>query len=354
MDFVYKFPVVKGKQAGKEYYIAMVPLKMLAKLFPNDEEYVMPEFRAQRRLNEARIPVISKYILENRDTYVFSALAASVDGDFVFTPSEKNSDVGIMEISMDAVFLINDGQHRKAAILDAIKEDPSLGDETISIVLYADQGLARSQQIFTDLNKNAVKTSNSISELYDTRDPVAVINRRVINQVEFLNLYTDKERDILGKYSSNLFTLNTLYTANKMITGNCPKPDVEQFLVRFWSSVASHITPWRDLESGELAKIDLRENYIVAQGVVIQALGRIGAYLYKNPEYELDICLKKLENVNWSRNASVWQGRAISNTGRIVTNKKAVQLIANYLKKKLTIPLSKDEEEAEKILKDNR
>ena len=77
MDFVYRFPVVRGVQAGAEYYIAMVPLKMLEKLFPSDEEYVLPEYRAQRRLNSARIPIISKYILDNRDSYVFSALAAS-------------------------------------------------------------------------------------------------------------------------------------------------------------------------------------------------------------------------------------------------------------------------------------
>ena len=54
MDFVYKFPVVRGKQAKKEYYIAMVPLKMLSRLFPSDDEYVLPEYRAQRKLNEAR------------------------------------------------------------------------------------------------------------------------------------------------------------------------------------------------------------------------------------------------------------------------------------------------------------
>ena len=28
MDYVYRFPVVRGTQAGAEYYIAMVPLKM--------------------------------------------------------------------------------------------------------------------------------------------------------------------------------------------------------------------------------------------------------------------------------------------------------------------------------------
>ena len=77
MDYVYKFPVVRGVQAKKKYYIAMVPLKMIARLFPYDEEYVLPEYRAQRKLNEARVPVICKYILDNRDNYVFSALAAS-------------------------------------------------------------------------------------------------------------------------------------------------------------------------------------------------------------------------------------------------------------------------------------
>lgn len=209
MDFVYRFPVVKGIQAKRNYYIGMVPLKMISRLFPSDEEYVLPEFRAQRRLNTSRIPVISKYILDNRDDYVFSALASSIDGDFCFIPSEANENIGILEVSMEAKFLINDGQHRKAAILEALREDDSLKDETISVVFFEDNGLQRSQQIFTDLNKHAVKTSNSISELYDSRDDLAVLNREVIRKVPFLNKYTDKEKDILGKYSSNLFTLNT-------------------------------------------------------------------------------------------------------------------------------------------------
>ena len=67
MDFVYRFPVVKGIQAKREYYIGMVPLKMIPRLFPSDDDYVLPEYRAQRRLNATRIPVISKYILDNRD-----------------------------------------------------------------------------------------------------------------------------------------------------------------------------------------------------------------------------------------------------------------------------------------------
>lgn len=180
MDRTYRFPVVKGIQARKEYYIAMISLNMLPRLFQEIDDLVDPEHRAQRKLNETRIPTISKYILDNRDSYVFSALAASIDGEYEFKPDKNNPNTGILAIAKDAKFLINDGQHRKAAILAALNDDPSLGEETISIVLYADHGLQRSQQIFTDLNKNAVKTSNSISELYDSRDELAVVTRNVI------------------------------------------------------------------------------------------------------------------------------------------------------------------------------
>ncbi|MEI3142571.1 MAG: DNA sulfur modification protein DndB [Oscillospiraceae bacterium] len=136
-------------------------------------------------------------MLNNRESYVFSALAASIDGKFKFCPSEY-PDVGVLEISMDAKLLINDGQHRKAAILEAISEDESLLDQTISVVFFEDQGLARSQQMFTDLNKHAVKTSNSIAELYDSRDQLAVVTRNVISKIIFLNAIQTKRKIFLA------------------------------------------------------------------------------------------------------------------------------------------------------------
>lgn len=352
MDYVYKFPVVRGTQAGRDYYIAMVPLKMLSRLFPtDDEEFVSPEYRAQRRLNEARIPTISRYILDNKDTYVFSALAASIDGEFYFRPDAENIDIGVLEVSMDAKFMINDGQHRKSAILAALKEDFSLGEETISIVFYADKGLARSQQIFTDLNKNAVRTSNSISELYDSRDTIAVITRSVVQRIDFLNTYTDKEKDNLGKFSSSLFTLNTFYLANRIIVSNGADASSEDFIYLFWSTVTKHIISWSDLQNRTISKMDLRENYIITQNIVIQALARLGQYYYRQMGSDMVSDLKKLESVNWRRNADIWRMRAVAENGRIITNKRAAILICNHLKRKIGIPLSEDEKAAEHSLK---
>lgn len=351
MDFVYRFPVVRGVQATTEYYIAMVPLKMLSKMFPSeDEEFIMPEFRAQRKINESRIPVISKYILDNKNSYVFSALAASIDGDYIYKANEANPDTGVIEVSMDAHFLINDGQHRKSAIMEALKEDASLENETISIVFYADQGLKRSQQIFTDLNKNAVKTSNSISELYDSRDEIAVITRNVVRNIDFLNSYTDKEKDILGKFSSNLFTLNTFYTANKNILGRNQSDDCESFLRNYWATVVKHMKQWQELQNREITKVDLRENFIATQSIVIQAFGRVGNYFYMN-EIDPEDYIVKIEKINWSRNAKQWYMRAIGKNGRIITKKKASMLIANVIKKEIGISLTQEEKNAEVSLK---
>ena len=350
MNYIYKFPVVKGIQAGRDYYIAMVPLRMLTVLFAVDEEYVPPEYRAQRKLNEARIPVITRYILDNRDSYVFSAIAASIDGKAEFEPVIPGGNVGLLEIDMDAKFLINDGQHRKAAIVEALKEDPALGAETIPVVFFKDLALSRSQQIFTDLNKNAVRTSNSIAELYDSRDSMAVITRSVIYRIDFLNQYTDKEKDILGKYSSNLFTMNTFYIANKTIVGRGVPDTAEDFLLAFWDCVVRHMLPWQEMRDHVITKLDLRENYIATQSIVIQALARIGHELYLSPETDLESRLVMLEDVNWNRSAPCWAMRAIGKSGRIITNKRAAMLIANEIKKQLGLSLSKDELAAEQQL----
>lgn len=344
MEFSYKFPVVRGYQASREYYIAMVPLKMLSRLFPGDDEYVPPEYRAQRRINESRIPSIRQYILNNRDSYVFSALSASIDGKFLFVPANSNSSVGILEVSLDAKFLINDGQHRKAAILEAIAEDESLKDETISIVFFEDSGLARSQQMFTDLNKHAVKTSNSIAELYDSRDELAVITRKTISQIPFLNRYTDKEKDILGKFSSNLFTLNTFYNANRRIVRQTLSPQAaETFLLDYWSEVVNHILPWKELDSHLISKLDLREKYIITQAVIIQVFGRLGNYFVEHPEVDHKIVLARLEEIDWQRTSDTWKLRVIRSNGRMINNESAIILTCNAIKQFLGIKLDPDE-----------
>ena len=71
-SYEYVFTALRGRQAGREYYIAMCPMKLVPKIFLFQEEEIPAELRSQRTLNKSRIPEITNYILDNRSEYIFS------------------------------------------------------------------------------------------------------------------------------------------------------------------------------------------------------------------------------------------------------------------------------------------
>jgi len=348
----YRFPAMRGIQANSEYFVCMIPLGVLSRIFIEDSSDVLPEFRAQRKLNEQRIPEIRDYIINNRDSYVFSALAASVDEEIAFFPTRESGNIGELEVDMTATFLINDGQHRKAAIIEAIEFDESLKDETIALVLYRDKGLVRSQQMFTDLNKHAVNTSKSLNTLYDSKDPLAVMTKQVVAQVPFLRKYTDKEKDNLANYAAKLFTLNVFYDVNKRIIKN--PVDIEEetrFLVDFWTTIVVNMRDWNDMDKGELSKKELRGAYISLRGITLHAFGKLGAYFFSHPQYDIHKYLTGLSKIDWSRsNLECWENRAITDKGRINRNEKGIFLTYIQIKRLLNLEIDSEEAAREKQL----
>jgi len=115
--YSHTFPAIRGIQAGRPCYIAMCPMRIVPTLFRFDEDDVPPELRAQRTLNQSRIPEISTYLVENSSSYTLSSLTASVDAVVNFEPmaaTGHGQNIGTLSIPMDAQILINDGQHRRA------------------------------------------------------------------------------------------------------------------------------------------------------------------------------------------------------------------------------------------------
>jgi DNA sulfur modification protein DndB len=210
-SFEYVFPAIRGVQAGREYYVSMCPLRLIPKIFLFDEEELVPELRAQRILNHARIPEMASYLIDNKKDYVFSSITASVNGLVKFEPLGEKGDssrVGSLKIDMNSQFIINDGQHRRAAIEIALKTRPELGDETISVVFFVDRGLERCQQMFADLNRYAIRPSPSIGILYDHRDERAIMSKAIVTQSEAL-LRWRKVRCLRAHESSSPLALYT-------------------------------------------------------------------------------------------------------------------------------------------------
>ena len=64
----------------------MCPLKLVPRIFLFDEDELQPELKAQRTLNRSRIPEIKRYIVDNPQEYIFSAITASIDSEVRFEP----------------------------------------------------------------------------------------------------------------------------------------------------------------------------------------------------------------------------------------------------------------------------
>lgn len=355
-NYHYSFPAIKGIQASNEYYVAMCPLKLIPKIFLFDEEELPPEFRAQRVINKSRIPEIIRYILNNPKDYVFSSITASIDGEMQFIPySEDESSIGKLLVSMDSRFLINDGQHRRSAIEEAMKQNPELGNETISVVFYADKGLKRCQQIFSDLNKHAVNTTKSISILYDSRDPIALLTKEIVDKIKLFKIYTDKENSSLSKYSPKIFTLSNLYSANCRLLNKRKGYEItakeKEFVIKYWNKICNTIIEWNYVKDKSLSPYQLRQNYVHAYGVVLEALGMLGNYFYKHDIINFDNYIDKLNDINWQRNnLDDWQGRAINSRGKISKNNDSIKLTLNLIKQKIGIKLSNSELELERSI----
>lgn len=348
-NFYYSFPAIKGIQAKREFFVIMCPLSILSKLFIFTDNELPPEYRAQRIINKARIPEMTSYIVNNQNDYVFSSVTASIDGEYEFFPIDPNKQIGTLQVSMDSRLLINDGQHRRAAIEEALKSCPELSNETISVVLFIDEGLKRSQQIFADLNKHAVNVSKSIGILYDSRDPIAMITKTLLEGNVYLKNFTDKENPSLSKFSPKLFTLSSINETNKRLLNKINSKDEQIKLVKdFWNILCENMIEWKSVFNKDLTSSLFRDSYISANGVVLEALGIVGNYLYINNHKNWKDILSNVKTIDWNRsNLSDWKNRAIGNNGRIVKSATYIKLTSNKIKMLLHIKLSKDDEKIE-------
>lgn len=353
--FEYVFPAIRGIQAGREYYVSMCPLRLLPKIFLFNEEELVPELRAQRLLNRGRLPEIARYIVENKDSYVFSAITASVDADVRFEPAQTLGErglVGLLHVPMNARFIINDGQHRRAAIEAALRDAPELADESIAVVFFHDKGLQRCQQMFADLNRYAVRPARSLSVLYDHRDDKAML-AKLVSQLPAFRGVVEMERSTLSPRSRRLFTLSAIYTATATLLNTVDADDVNtrtEVSGAFWTGVAAQMPDWQAVQDGRMTSGEVREAYIHTHGVVLHALGVVGNAIMHHAKDPAQVrwaeMLGPLRQMDWRRTSPAWEGRATIG-GRVSKSFQNVILTANALKTRLGLPLGAEEQRIE-------
>jgi DNA sulfur modification protein DndB len=344
------FPAIRGVQAGCEYYIVMCPLKRLRKVFTFDESTLPVEARAQRTLNTERIPEITNYILSQREGYAFSAITACIEGSSAFAPIGEGAherNIGTLTIDADAEVFITDGQHRNAAIAEALKQDPTLADESISVVFFANKTLEDRQKIFKDLNLYPKKADRSLGITYDD-SPGAMLSKELIYKNPFLQKLIDLEKNSLSPRSKKLLTHSAFNRATKELFEKVTADnylDLSIIAAEYWQTVYENMTEWQFVYEDKLSAGDARKHSVNVHSVTLQALGIVGRHLLKTSNWKQT--LKKLKQMNWDRsNKGDWEGRCMIN-GEMSNNSSRAKATATRIKLILGLNLSAKEQQDE-------
>ena len=330
------------------YYACVMKLSAIPKMFTfTDWIEFTAEDREQRVLNKKRIPDIARYILDNEDGYLFSSITASYKCPVRFEPVNSDS-LGFLEMDLEeANFVINDGQHRCAAIAQAIKENPALREESISVLLFPYESKQRVQQMFSDLNRYVVKTAKSLDILFDQRDLLAKVTLEVCERVPAFQGMVDKDNVSLPARSEKMFTLSSLYDANQELLAEKRNRD-DAFLNElvttsfdYWTTVSKFMPDWQRVKNG-LRPIELRQENISTHSVVLRALGGLGAEVMKQFPTDWKNRLADLTAVNWSKKNREWENVCLV-ANSVVSNRQARLATKAYLKRMLGLVVSESE-----------
>jgi DNA sulfur modification protein DndB len=144
---------------------------------------------------------IEKYLLTTDSRFLGAMVVAAWGGDPEFTRLRMEDPEGVVQgidqgfglLTFDGSqsFFALDGQHRLKAIKDALKRDPSLGNDEISVLIVphldTDKGRERTRRLFTNINRNAKQTTQAENIALDVDDGYALTTRRLLEEDPFLS-----------------------------------------------------------------------------------------------------------------------------------------------------------------------
>ena len=342
-------PAMRGKIGSRTYYACLMPMSAIPNLFKfTDWAGFTPEDREQRVLNEKRVPELRDYINENDDDYIFSSITASYKSAPSFDPAPTGNGmdgaIGVLKLKLGDELIINDGQHRCAGIAEALKGNPSIGDHTISVLLFPWESKERVQQMFSDLNRFVQKTSKSLDILYDKRDKISAATLISLDNVFLFRDLTDKDSVSLKAKSTKLFTLAALYDANRELLKGREDEDIPgnaTLLSNYWTEVAKNMPDWTSVHSRHKEAQELRAEKIASHSTVLRALGGLGLELMKDENWHER--LTKLTGIDWSKKNPDWENICIT-ANSVVSNRQARAATKAYIKNRLGMQLTDSEQ----------
>jgi len=104
---------------------------------------------------------------------LFSSITASYQCEVKFKPVAEEESIGMLRWNLKKQTSSSMTSASLRCHSAGAGQNPALGDEAISVLLFPYESRDRVQQMFSDLNRFVQKTSKSLDILYDKRDPLS-------------------------------------------------------------------------------------------------------------------------------------------------------------------------------------
>lgn len=228
-------PAIRGTLGKLTYYTATFTFKQIAeRVKPADEElHTSKSLREQlQRALTDNHKSITEYILTQKEHFFNALVLAVYDGDPTWNELEfeynniRYYSMGFLHLNGDERIFPVDGQHRVEGIKSALKANPKLEDETITVIFIGHhntrEGKEKTRRIFSTLNRYAKPVSPGDIIALDEDDIVAISTRELLENCPLFmneNVKIDKKSSkALADNDDKSFTsLITLYETNKII-----------------------------------------------------------------------------------------------------------------------------------------
>jgi DNA sulfur modification protein DndB len=208
---------LRGHQGDRQMFLLLVTNNVLLRNFAAEAEVADHGQRVQRVFDKNHYKDIVTYITENSGEYILGAMTYATDmvDDDSFIPSHPGSDIGTLILPMTAKLRCLDGQHRRAAISQAVSENEDIGDDYSAVVLYVEDDYAKRRQMFSDMNATPKVVSKALNITFDSRDPYAQAAQRLAQEHPLLQGVVEMEKARINANDANIFSLAGVYDGLK-------------------------------------------------------------------------------------------------------------------------------------------
>ncbi|ULB46159.1 DGQHR domain-containing protein [Limnospira fusiformis KN01] len=237
-------PALKARMGDWQYYVTVMKLGKIAR-----ECQIAEEIRPNKELNEliqreitgrVRTEMVP-YLVNEKQRFYGALVVAVYGGEPEFSPvtvdehplidddDDRHSyGFGLLRFDGSQIYYALDGQHRLRSIQEAIKLNPDLAKEEISVIILkheeTQEGLQRTRRLFSTLNRRAKPTTAGQNIAIDEDDAIAIVSRQLVKENAILKdlvsikLTTKKIQQNKNDYPY-ITTLAAFYATNEILLG---------------------------------------------------------------------------------------------------------------------------------------